>query len=187
MAQDRIECIFINIIKIIIRGHTYSIGLVYRPANSNITEFSNAMHPILDKIASKPCYIMGDYNLDLLKHEIHHPTENFLDIMYANHLVPLINRPTKITRESSTLIDNIFSNNRNVIDYQVNGISKTDNSDHQIVLHLLSLKVEKPTNDQYKIVWMINTSRTPRYTEKIKMTGLFWSQQWMPNLFIELS
>ena len=51
------------------------------------------------------CYIMGDYNLDLLKHEIHHPTENFLDIMYTNYLVPLINRPTRITRQSSTLID----------------------------------------------------------------------------------
>ena len=126
-----------------IRGHTYFIGLVYRPQNSNITEFSNAMHSILDKIASRPCYIMGDYNLDLLKHEIHHPTENFLDIMYANYLVPLINRPTRITRESSTLIDNIFSNNYNVIDYQVNGILKTDITDHYIIFHLLSLKVEK--------------------------------------------
>ena len=63
------------------------------------------MHSILDKVASKPCYMMGDYNLDLLKHEIHHPTENFLDIMYANYLIPLINRPARITRESSTLID----------------------------------------------------------------------------------
>ena len=78
------------------------------------------MHSILDKVASIPCYIMGDYNLDLLKHEIHHPTENFLDIMYANYLIHLINRPTRITRESSTLIDNIFSNNYHVIDYQVN-------------------------------------------------------------------
>ena len=137
MVQDHIECIFIKI-----RGYTYFIGLVYRPPNINITEFSNAMHYILDKIASKPCYIMGDYNLDLLKHEIHHPTENFLDSIYANYLVPLINRPTRITRESSTLIDNIFSNNYNVIDYQVNGILKTDISDHYIIFHLLSLKVE---------------------------------------------
>ena len=170
MVQDHIECIFI---KIIIRGHTYFIRLVYRPPNSNITEFSNAMHLILDKIASKPCYIMGNYNLDLLKREIHHPTENFLDIMYANYLVPLMFRPTRITRESSTLIDDIFSNNYNVIDYQVNGISKTDISDHYIIFHLLSLKVEKPTNDQYKIVRVINTSRTQRYIEKIRTAD--WS------------
>ena len=96
MVEDHIECIFI---KITIRGHTYFIGLVYRPPNSNITEFSNTMHSILDKVASKPCYIMGDYNLDLLKHEIHHPTENFLVIMYANYFIALIYRPTRITRE----------------------------------------------------------------------------------------
>ena len=128
---------------------------------------------ILDKIASKPCYIMGDYNLDLLKHEIHHPTENVLDIIYANYLVPLINRPTRITRESSTLIDNIFSNNYNFINYQVNGILYTDISYHYIIFHLLSLKVEKPTNDQYKIVRVMNTSRTQRYIERIRTTD--WS------------
>ena len=116
---------------------------------------------------------MGDYNLDLLKHEIHHPTENILDIMYANYLVPLINRPTRIARESSTLTDDIFSNNNNVIDYQGNGILKTDISDHYIMFHLLSLKVEKPTNDQNKIVRVINTSRAQRYIEKIRTTD--WS------------
>ena len=40
------------------------------------------MHSILDKVASKPCYIMDDDDLDLLKHEIHYPTKNFLDIIY---------------------------------------------------------------------------------------------------------
>ena len=117
MVQGYIECIFI---KIIIRGHTYSIGLVYRPPNSNITGFSNAMHSILDKVVSKPCYIMGDYNLDL--DEVHHPTENFLDIIYVNYLKPLINRPTRITGEASTPTEDIFSNNYNDTEYQVNGI-----------------------------------------------------------------
>ena len=170
MVEDHIECIFI---KITIRGHTYFIGLVYRPPNSNITEFSNTMHSILDKVASKPCYIMGDYNLDLIKHEIHHPTENFLDTMYANYFIPLINRPTRITRESSTLIDNIFSNNYNVNDHQVNGILKTDITDHYIIFNILSLKVEKSCNDEHKIVRIINSSRTQRYIEKIRNTD--WS------------
>ena len=170
MVEDHIECIFI---KITIRGHTYFIGLVYWPPNSNITEFSNTMHSILDKVASKQCYIMGDYNLDLPKHEIHHPTENFLDIMYANYFIPLINRPTRITRESSTLIDDIFSNNYNVNDHQVNGILKTDITDHYIIFHILSLKIEKSSNNEHKIVRMINSSRTQRYIEKVRNTD--WS------------
>ena len=170
MVEDYIECIFI---KITIRGHTYFIGLVYRHPSCNITEFSNTIHSILDKVASKPCYIMGNYNLDLLKHEIHHPTEKFLDIMYANYCIPLINRPTRITRESSTLIYNIFSNNHNVNDHQVNGILKTDITDHYIIFPILSLKVEKSCNDEHKIVRIINSSRTQRYIEKIRNTD--WS------------
>ena len=42
------------------------------------------MHDILEKNAHHPYYIMGDFNLDLLKHELHRPMERFLDTMYAN-------------------------------------------------------------------------------------------------------
>ena len=172
MIEDHIECIFITIT---IRGHTYFIGLAYRPPNSSITEFSNTMHSILDKVASKPRYLMGDYNLDLLKHEIHHPTENFLDIMYANYYTSY-KSPYYDNRGSSSLIDNIYSNNHNVNDHQVNGILKTDITDHYIIFHLLSLKFEKSCNDEHKIVRIINSSRTQRYIEKVKiLTGLFWN------------
>ena len=170
MVKYHIECIFI---KIAIRGHTYFTGLVNRPPNSNITEFSNTMHFILNKVASKPCYIMGNYNLNLLKHEIHHPTRKLLDIMYANYSIPLINCPTGITRESSTIIDNVFSSNYNVNDHQVNGIFKTDIKDHYIIFHILSLKVEKSDNNEHKIVRIINSSWTQRYIEKVRNTD--WS------------
>ena len=143
------------------------------------------MHSILDKVASKPCYIMGDYNLELLKHEINHPTVNFLDIMYANYFIPLINRPTRITIESSTLIDNIFSNNYNVNDRKVNGILKTDITDHYIIIHILSLKVEISCNDEHKIVRIINSSRI--YWES-KKHWLVYSEiiSSMPNIFFKI-
>ena len=44
------------------------------------------------------CYVMGDYNIDLIKHEIHQSTKDFLEILYANYLVPLTNRHTEITK-----------------------------------------------------------------------------------------
>ena len=43
MVEDHIACIFI---KITIRGHTYFIGLVYRPPNSNITEYTTVIRCI---------------------------------------------------------------------------------------------------------------------------------------------
>ena len=57
---------------------------------------------------------MGDYNLDLMKHDKHPPTEKNLDLMYANCFIPIINRPTKVTMSTCTLIDNIFINNYDI-------------------------------------------------------------------------
>ena len=84
------------------------------------------MHYILEKLGRQQCYIMGDFNLDLLKHEKHPPTKQFLDMMNANAFIPLINRPTLITKKTSTLIDNIFMNNYDIKDSLYSGILQTD-------------------------------------------------------------
>ena len=49
-------------------------------------------------------YSIGDYDTD-------HAKAEFADLLYANSSIPLINRPTRVTRFSATLIDNIFTNN----------------------------------------------------------------------------
>ena len=54
--------------------------------------------------------ILGlDHNLDLLKCNSHAPTQKFLDILLVNELLPTITRPTRITQQSATVIDNIFT------------------------------------------------------------------------------
>ena len=53
---------------------------------------------------------MGDFSLNLLNEQLHQLTSEFLDIMYANMLFPIITLPTRITWHSATLIDNIFTN-----------------------------------------------------------------------------
>ena len=56
---------------------------------------------------------MADWNIDLMKHQSHDKTGEFLDIMFSRSFFPLISRPTRITSNSTTLIDNIFINNPN--------------------------------------------------------------------------
>ena len=58
----------------------------------------------------KNCYLMCDFNLNLMNHHSHQLTGAFLDIMYANMFFPLITLPTRITAHTATLIDNIFTN-----------------------------------------------------------------------------
>ena len=53
---------------------------------------------------------MGDYNIDILKPSTHNPTSEFIDLMFSNSFIPLINKPTRVTHKTATLVDNIFTN-----------------------------------------------------------------------------
>ena len=83
---------------------------------------------------NKDCYISGDFNLDLLKHETNSTINDFLNAFYNSNLRPLIDRPTRITPTSATLIDNIFSN---VLTNSINaGIFVTGLTDHYPVFQI---------------------------------------------------
>ena len=71
----------------------------------------------------------GGFQIDLLKYDEHVVLDNFIDTMYSNGLYPLIDKPTRITQQSATLIDNIFTNDMNH-DNIVCGLPVNDISDH---------------------------------------------------------
>ena len=73
---------------------------------------------------------MGDFNIDLIKNDSHKPTNDFINIMFANSLIPLINRPTRITSNLATLIDNICSSNYSIDTKILQGNLTMDISDH---------------------------------------------------------
>ena len=77
---------------------------------SNI-QFQVQLNNVLNTInASKnKAYIMGDLNYDLLQ-DSYTFTDNFVDTMYDHSFYPIINKPTRITRNSSTCIDHIWTN-----------------------------------------------------------------------------
>ena len=60
---------------------------------------------------NKICYVMGDFNLDLLRHEQHTITEEFVLLMFSHLPYPMITKPTRITSNTTSRIDNIFANN----------------------------------------------------------------------------
>ena len=61
MMCDYIDCVFV---KINYRDYKLSVGVVYRPPGSNIVDFIDAW--CFGKNANHPCYIMGEFNIDLL-------------------------------------------------------------------------------------------------------------------------
>ena len=94
--------------------------------------FSELMTNVFERLQrkNKLCYLMGDYNLDLLKHETHPQTSDFLDIIYSYNYISLITRPTRRKEQSGTLIDNIFTNNLAELRTSMHGLLVTDISDH---------------------------------------------------------
>ena len=87
------------------------IGVVNRPLGGDLSSFNALFTDVLQTIQTenKLCYIMGDYNVNLMNYESHDLTANFVDTIYSYYYVPLINRPTRVTQHSASLIDNIFT------------------------------------------------------------------------------
>lgn len=141
-CKENIESVFIELLHNNFEDRKpVIIGVVYRPPNTDIAVFLEHMNSLLthDCLRSKRCYIMGDFNINLLNCSTHAATSDFVDNMFSFSYVPLINRPTRISATSATLIDNIFSNNVNV-NFSKCGILRTDLSDHLPIFHITRCK-----------------------------------------------
>jgi len=105
--SDNLECIFVRVTN---TPEPLLVASVYRPPNGDIAKFYEEMETIIKDISGIPSYIMGDYNIDLLKNSP--STRAFEDIIYSHGFSPLISTAThKRSSCSSSCIDNIICNN----------------------------------------------------------------------------
>ena len=105
------------------------VASIYRLPGQPIGLFVNSLCAILDKIniSSRKLYLLGDYNIDLLKVNRNFEVNTFLDTLISYSLNTLIRYPTRVTEHSATLLDNIFTNDESVL---LSGALFSDISDH---------------------------------------------------------
>ena len=112
---EQLESTFVEIIN---PGKKNTItGCIYRHPSMDVKEFNEEiLNPLMEKLSleNKNIYLIGDFNIDLMKTEFDVTTSQFFDTMSTNLFVPHITYPTRITTTTSTLIDNIFSNTHNL-------------------------------------------------------------------------
>lgn len=99
---------------------------------------------------------MGDFNINCLNYEENNSVRNFLNNLFQKGTIPLINKPTKVTVKSATLIDNIFTN----------------------CIFNNSLKIgiiKNSTSDHFPIFFAINTSRNRSYPKRINYKKRIYS------------
>ena len=113
------------------RSKNIICGTIYRhPHDTYFQEFIEYMEKTISKISTekKEIYICGDFNIDLLKLESNKQYQQFYDLICSYGFAPKIFQPTRVTDNSATLIDNIFTNN--LENDMISGNIITDFSDH---------------------------------------------------------
>ena len=128
-----IESLFVEIF--IPQHKNMVIRVINHPPSENTLEFIEKVNEIISGVTKghKHCYITGDLNLDLLKHESHSLTAQFIELLFAFGF--LITKPTRITAHSATFIDNIFMNNTTVS--SKSGLIISDISDHLPIFSII--------------------------------------------------
>ena len=124
-----LESTFIEIINH--KNSNIIVGCIYRHPAMDLNEFNDYyLNELLHKLSSenKSVILLGDFNVDLMKYDNHHSTNEFLDSLSSHLFLPHITQPTRIRDSSKTLIDNIFSNT--LIENTISGNLTATISDH---------------------------------------------------------
>ena len=119
------------------------IGAIYRSPGSSHVSFIDGIEYALQKISeeSKLSVLAGDFNYDLLKESEDKKVQCFCNLMHSYGYVNVISKPTRVTRDHSSLLDNIFINNESF--FNMSGIIIDDLSDHFPVFINLSISQKK--------------------------------------------
>ena len=95
------------------RSKNIVIASIYRHPHNNFNEFFQYLESCLSQVTkeNKELYICGDFNFDLLKIDTDHYTQHFFNLLCSYGFLPHILQPTRVTDNTASVIDNIFSNN----------------------------------------------------------------------------
>ena len=86
-------------------------------------------------------HIAGDFNMNWLDYEKCKKVQEFSDLAYENSMIPTINKPTRVTRQSATTLDHILTNCFVNFDFKTT-FFRSDISDHSLSSFFLPITNE---------------------------------------------
>ena len=116
-------CKFINKYYALLHKTSIKIHLSQKHSMHNrsyVQTFSSKHYPISKKMKyalhnlnkSKGIYyIVGDFNINLLNSNNNTVIKSYSNMIYSQGCLPIITQPTRITENSSALIDHVYTNN----------------------------------------------------------------------------
>ena len=141
LESKNIECLWVEMF--IKKSQIFLMCSLYRPPNSSeylSKDFETDFNDMIIKAntSSKEIIIMGDCNADYNKKD---DCKEFKKVLLLNGFTQMIKSPTRVTKDSSTIIDIIASNNESNIKDTVT--IPTSLSDHFMVGSLRRLNHRK--------------------------------------------
>ena len=116
----------------------------------------------------KKFFSIGDYNLNALQYNENEKVTNFYNSVFQNGAIPIITKPTRVTVDTATIIDNVITTE--IFDPDLRkGIIKNDLSDH------------------FPIFFSINISKTKKQKEKMKIKKRVFNEKNISDFREQLS
>ena len=127
---DAIQSLYIEISST--KSENIILNSIYRPPNGDVKQFETHFKDLFSKNGKnlKDIVPAGDFKFNLLDFETNKNVQDFLNLMFRYNMIPLTNKPTRVTKHSADAIDHIITNSVTGHNDFKSAIIKTDLSDH---------------------------------------------------------
>ena len=150
------------------------INALYRPPNGQIEPFENFLNNTFSKIkkSNRLFHIADDFNLNLLDHDTNRKMQRFLNIVYRNGIIPTINKPTRVTRKTTTAIDHILTNSFTDTVFKT-VIFKIDISDHFPLYFIIPSSMKQTNSTKNTVIFkrVFDTESIELFKQKLYETN----------------
>ena len=113
-----VECVgnyvWLLSVEVFMSGVRYLCTVLYHPPHTEDVKFVDYFNVYLDRVSAFRGFniLMGDFNFDLLKRSFY--GEKIVNNVFLNGLSQIVDTPTRVTDRSSTLIDYVITNDKDL-------------------------------------------------------------------------
>ena len=162
-----------------IQETTYTVGAIYRPRfkHTNVGVFSDILSNILENPLFKRenTILIGDFNINLLEHDSHNETSDYLNMMRTINFIPLISRPTRFPEGNQnaqpSLLDHIYTN---FLHHSIAGILHYKITDHLPVF--LNFSIPEKNDSTITIKFRLITENNKELFKR-RLMNIIWEEE----------
>ena len=128
----------------------FGILIIYRPPNSKAADFVEEFDSLMESVAgsNRDWIILGDFNIDILQPSA--LSKSYLNVISSHNFQQVIQIPTRVTNNSSSLLDHI-STNIHSSKIKNSGIIESSITDHfPVFVDLVVNSKKHPTSFEYR-------------------------------------